>query len=707
MAAIADSEEIEPVLAAGATLPGLEEAELAGLLHVSAGRVTFRHPLVRSVAVHTAEPAARRAAHRAYAQALGPAAGEDRQALGIERGEDRAALGTHRGADPRVSGTECGEDRRALGIERGQDRRAWHLAAGTVAPDEAIAAALAAAGARAGERGGHAAAAAAFEQAARLTPDAAPRTERLRAAAEEAWVGGDAERALALLAEAAALAEGAPARSAVAHLRGRVLARHGPLPLAISVLRDGADEIAAQDPARACEMLAECAYTALYGSAGEEMEAAARRAVELAPGDDARARCLASAALGAALVLRGDGDATAWLEEAAALLEATPQLQDDVALTAWMAVPAIFLRGSADDYEPLRHGLAAARERGAVGALPFPLFKLGTAAMAGDDWDEAVAAYEEAMRLAGEAGLRVDQVAAEAGLARVLARRGRADAAEHAVATVAAASSLGMPFFAAWGLQAQGDLAWGRGDVEGAIAAFEAKAARLAEHGMADADLSPAPELAEGYLRVGRAEEALAAAAESVTAARAKGRPWALARAARAQALVATEDAAALEHFRVALALHGETTDAFEHARTQLSLGERLRRVGRRADARVELRAASDRFEGLRAAPWAERAREELKATGETVRRRDPSSLDELTPQELRIALMLAEGTTTRQAAAALYLSPKTVEYHLRNVYLKLGINSREALAVQLRRGQSSSAISAAARAAPSPRTGS
>ena len=136
-----------------------------------------------------------------------------------------------------------------------------------------------------------------------------------------------------------------------------------------------------------------------------------------------------------------------------------------------------------------------------------------------------------------------------------------------------------------------------------------------------------------------------------------------------------------------AIALHRHEEDAFERARTELCLGERLRRGARRADARPPLRAALATFDALGAAPWAEQASAELKATGETARRRDASSLDQLTPQELRIALMLAEGTTTRQAAAALYLSPKTVEYHLRHVYLKLGVNSRSALAEALRAG--------------------
>ena len=99
---------------------------------------------------------------------------------------------------------------------------------------------------------------------------------------------------------------------------------------------------------------------------------------------------------------------------------------------------------------------------------------------------------------------------------------------------------------------------------------------------------------------------------------------------------------------------------------------------------RAQLRAALEDFERLGARPWADRARAELAATGETTRRRDPTALDELTPQELQIALLLADGKTTREAAAAVFLSPKTIEYHLRHVYLKLGINSREQLAQAL-----------------------
>ena len=138
------------------------------------------------------------------------------------------------------------------------------------------------------------------------------------------------------------------------------------------------------------------------------------------------------------------------------------------------------------------------------------------------------------------------------------------------------------------------------------------------------------------------------------------------------------------EQFERALRLHAYTLDGFETARTRLAYGQRLRRARGRVLAREQLRAAVEAFERLDAQPWAEQARTELAASGETLRRRDPSTIDELTPQELQIALLLAGGKTTRETAATLFLSPKTIEYHLRHVYLKLDIHSREELAESL-----------------------
>jgi DNA-binding CsgD family transcriptional regulator len=138
--------------------------------------------------------------------------------------------------------------------------------------------------------------------------------------------------------------------------------------------------------------------------------------------------------------------------------------------------------------------------------------------------------------------------------------------------------------------------------------------------------------------------------------------------------------------FEEALALHQQTLDAFETARTRLAYGARLRRARKRVQAREQLRAALETFEALGPSPWADTSGVELAATGETARRRDPSTLGELTPQELQIALLLGDGKTTREAAASLFLSPKTIEYHLRSIYRKLAINSRDALARVVRR---------------------
>ena len=148
--------------------------------------------------------------------------------------------------------------------------------------------------------------------------------------------------------------------------------------------------------------------------------------------------------------------------------------------------------------------------------------------------------------------------------------------------------------------------------------------------------------------------------------------------------MIAAEDAFDAP-FAEALAYHKHTPDVFETARTHLAYGMRLRRAGRRVDARRALREALEVFDDLGAIIWATLARRELEATGERVPPRAPLGPDTLTPQELQVCVLLAEGRTTREAAAALFLSPKTSEYHLRKAYTKLGIHSRPDLAVVLR----------------------
>ena len=201
----------------------------------------------------------------------------------------------------------------------------------------------------------------------------------------------------------------------------------------------------------------------------------------------------------------------------------------------------------------------------------------------------------------------------------------------------------------------------------------------LRSRGILDADLSPVPELTEIYLRLGRGPEAAKIAGEFENEADAKAQPWALARAARCRALLA-DVGQSDDHFETALALHGQTADAFETGRTQLAMVPACG-VSVSGSAPASSFAPLDVFDHLGAQPWSEMARAELAATGETARRREVATLNDLTPpQELQIALSLAEGCTTRETAAALFLSPKTIEYHLRNVYRKLSIGSRSEL---------------------------
>jgi DNA-binding CsgD family transcriptional regulator len=229
----------------------------------------------------------------------------------------------------------------------------------------------------------------------------------------------------------------------------------------------------------------------------------------------------------------------------------------------------------------------------------------------------------------------------------------------------------------AWALFALGDLELGKGDPQRALPQYERLAEVLASLGVLDPDLSPAPELVEVYLRVGRAGDATRVARAFAVRAAEKGQPWAQARAARALGLVEDDE----QRFQEALEWHAGTLDAFETARTRLVYGSWLRRARRRVDAREQLREAVAAFDRLGAPGWADQAAAELKATGETARRREPSTADDLTPQERQIALLLASGQSTRSVAARLFLSPKTVEYHLRKVYTKLGIHSRPELA--------------------------
>jgi DNA-binding CsgD family transcriptional regulator len=319
-----------------------------------------------------------------------------------------------------------------------------------------------------------------------------------------------------------------------------------------------------------------------------------------------------------------------------------------------------------------------------VGVLPQLLSLMSLRQTHSGQWVEAQAGFDEAIRLARETGQRVVLAAALAWLAKLEARLGREEAVRaHTDEALAIAREQGVALAEIWSLAALLELELALGNVEAALARVDEQQAVIDRQGLPDIDQHPTPDRIELYIRLGRAAEAADAAAAYTRAAVEKGQPWSLARAARCRALLA--DAPDFERcFEEALAFHARTPDVFEPARTELAYGARLRRTRQRIRAREHLRAAHDAFDALGAAPWSEVARAELAATGETARRRDPTTLDELTPQELKVSLLLAAGRTTREAAATLFLSAKTIEYHQRNAYRKLGVRTREELAAAL-----------------------
>jgi DNA-binding CsgD family transcriptional regulator len=362
-------------------------------------------------------------------------------------------------------------------------------------------------------------------------------------------------------------------------------------------------------------------------------------------------------------------------------LATRPDAADDRFRLPFRLQGALWVRDSNPHRELVARAIDRLREQAALGSLPYVLMQIGRDAATSDRWDDAEATYLESIRLARETGQTTDLAASLTGLACLYARQGRGDECRRALRDADPLSTANQIRLASvWQRFALGDLASGAGIQTEAARCYESLEELLRSRGLADPDQSCAPELVETYVHVGRVADAEQVAHRFEVQARAKGQPWSLARAERALA-VSGPARSAEQRFRAALDLHAVTPDRYETARTELAFGAHLRRDRRRVEARPLLRSALATFEGLGARPWADRAAQELHATGETVRRRQGDRQDDLTPQERQVAQMLAQGRTTREAAAALFLSPKTVEYHLRHVYLKLDIRSRAELA--------------------------
>ena len=641
LAAAEDSGDLSLVDAAATKLElelnDIEPAEREGLLEINFGRLSWRHPLARSAAYQSTTPAERRAMHAALAEVL---------------------------------------------PENEEDRRAWHRAAAVLGVDEEVAAVLESASHRARSRSGYSAAATAAERAAGLSPDDGPKARRLFIAAESAWLGGQQERSLTRLREATLLSPEPHLRAKILHLWGQASIRAGNIDAGHDLLLEGAELIEDLDSAQAVVMFAEVTDAAMYAGRPDAMIGPARRAFKLITSESGdRERFFANVALGTALVYGDQGpEGTGYLREAVEILESSESLSSDPRSLSAAVVGRLWLRDGESESPLVDRVIEVARGQGALGALPFALALSARDAATTDRWAVGRSLYEEAIELARETDQKMPLGGALAGLAVIKARIGEPEGCRaNAEEALALGSEHGFGFFRVWALDALAELELAGGRPEQATARLEEKQRTLDEFGVGDPDVSPVPELIEVGLRTGITDGLAERLETFAVAAEAKGQPWALARLARSRALLGVT-ADPDSEFERALRLNQATPDSFETARTRLCYGEHLRRSGQRIRAREQLREATVIFEDLGAKPWSERARTELLATGERARRRDPSTLDDLTPREVQVGLALAGGSTTREAAAKLFLSPKTVEYHLRNTYRKLGINSRAEL---------------------------
>jgi len=618
----------------GVSAAAVPEAERAGLIVTDHDTVRVRHPLVRSAVYQAATGHERRAAHGALANVL-----------------------TH---DP--------------------DRQAWHLAAAADGPDDAVVAALQRAADRAERRGGHVAATAAYERAAELCAGEQPRAGMLFAAARNAWSSGQADRACELADAARTAADDRILRADIDRLLGRIEINVGSAAKAYRIFSRAARSVAADDEARAVEIWVAAMLTRMFDadtSAGRDAGPIPELTTQEQPDDPARTRCLRL--LLAATLADAAGAFGPALRSLHAAVDASVEVEDSDVL-ANLGNAALHLGDDQAHRECFTRMLTDARDRGAGMIVLYALPRLAFADLMVGDWSRVRSAADEAVTLSADTGQSALGAAPLAWLTMLAALQGRAaygTLRTRLVATIAE-QRLGVLTDAVHDLSrwSAGVQAANNGDAVGAL--YQLSRLRLpALSRMAAVDRLDAA------VRAGEADQARVWLSEVAQFAETTRWPWALAAAEHGRALLANpSEAPAL--FVSALAHHERSSRPYDRARTHLAYGEVLRRNQHRSEARPHLRTALAIFEDLGAEPLITRAEQELRASGETTRKRDPSTLTLLTPMELRVAQLVARGLSNKDAAAECWISPRTVAFHLRNVFSKTGVTSRGELA-QLR----------------------
>jgi DNA-binding CsgD family transcriptional regulator len=609
----------------GLSAESADPAEGAGIFEVRE-RCSFRHPLVRSAVYGAATPAERREAHGAIAEATDPL------------------------LDP--------------------DRRAWHRAQATPAPDEGVAMGLEGTAARAKARGGLAAAGAFLERAAILTPDVRKRAERTLAAAELMHEAGSFDSVENLLRAIDPRHLDEPQLAHAEGLEAEVSLERGEEgPEAILKLVAAAKRVKKRDSANAYAL--EALRYAFWSGNPQTLEAVSRALAEVPASESSVAGLLCRG--WAQMLERGYPAGTDLLRQAMISLREKPVLEepDLPLLSSTEGITRTYW--DIESWETLaRRRIELARDVGSLLGLPDALETWVDVMLSRGDLPAAATALAESEAITEVTGANRNYAAwfyawrfheSEA-MARIdTAERADPPRAlfEHARAVVYNAA----------------------GRYEAALAAAQ-RACELhptGTHAWALVDL------VEAAVRCGRHDRARVALGELRDRSRLVSTDWGLGLEARCAALVADDATAAEALYTEAAERLGRAGTRPDLARAHLLYGEWLRREGRRLDAREQLRTAYEMFSDMGIPGFAERARRELAATGETARKRTDETRDELTAQEAQIALLASEGLTNPEIGAKLFLSPRTIEWHLRRVYPKLGVTSRKELRTALHSG--------------------
>jgi DNA-binding CsgD family transcriptional regulator len=609
---------------AGAAAPA-EASELIDL----GRRVRFRHPLVRSAIYKTAPLENRQLVHRALAAATDPE------------------------IDP--------------------DRRAWHRAHAAAGADETVAEQLERSADRAQARGGVAAAAAFLERATELTPDPARRCARALTAAQAKLEAGAPDAAYDLLANAEIAPHDEFQDALLQRLRAQIVFARRRDSNAVPLLFAAAKRLALLDAKLARDTCLEGLGAAMFAGRVDGHEGVLEVVGALSPASRAAGPADLLLTALAIRVTEGFAAAAPLLRRAIEALRDAEEDNREANRWLWLGCRVAADLWELELWDELAsRGVRRARDAGALGVLPIAAPFLAAARLHAGDYTEAQILLDEVGALSEATG-----IAPLFGLTQMLAaHRGNADGEielANAVRDEAAGKGQGLAQTLPHGARAVLFNGLGRYDDAADAAERACPEDELAVHGPTLA------ELIEAAARSGRADLAAKTLERLAERAQASGTDFALGVEARCRALV-TEGASARVFYEEAVERLSRSTAAWHLARAQLLYGEWLRRGKQRVGAREQLRAAHDAFTRIGSNAFAARARRELLATGETARRRTDDTRGVLTPQEAQIARLAKDGLSNREIGAQLFISPRTVQYHLHKVFLKLEITSRNQL---------------------------